>query len=323
MSNRPDCLTPSSAAAARLHEWLSSRMRTAPLSLPLTPFDASGDIDLEAFRLHLKTQLAANPAALIVCSGIGEFASLSLAEYGELVRLGVEVAAGTTPVIAGIGYRTAMALEFAWSAAEAGADGGLLMLSPLTSGPPDGVVEHVRMVSLGTSLPLVLSLGSRVRLPGRAVGALSEISSVIGVLDRVGDVVQVQGLRMVAPAHWLFINGATPAEMQARPYASVGVTAMASAVHSFAPEIAHSFFRGMQERDDDWVEEMLREFYLPFNELSDTEACYSVSLPKAAARLRGLEVGGVRSPLVDPTPEHLGSLAILLEKGLHLVAPGW
>jgi 5-dehydro-4-deoxyglucarate dehydratase len=119
----------------------------------------------------------------------------------------------------------------------------------------------------------------------------------------------------------LFINGATPAEVHARPYASIGVSATASAVHSFAPEIAHSFFLGMSEGDDHWVEELLREFYLPLSELTDIEAGYRISIPKAAARLRGQHVGGVRSPLVDPRPEHVASLAALLRKGLQLVAP--
>ena len=46
----------------------------------------------------------------------------------------------------------------------------------------------------------------------------------------------------------------------------------------------------------------------------------AVSLVKAGVRLRGLDVGPVRAPLVDPTPEHVERLAALLRHGLELVA---
>lgn len=41
---------------------------------------------------------------------------------------------------------------------------------------------------------------------------------------------------------------------------------------------------------------------------------------KAGARLGGTPVGGVRPPLVDPTPEHVERLADLLERGRRVVA---
>ena len=37
------------------------------------------------------------------------------------------------------------------------------------------------------------------------------------------------------------------------------------------------------------------------------------------ARLRGMDVGGVRAPLVDPTPQDEADLAELIETGLSLV----
>jgi 5-dehydro-4-deoxyglucarate dehydratase len=43
-----------------------------------------------------------------------------------------------------------------------------------------------------------------------------------------------------------------------------------------------------------------------------------VSLIKAGLRLRGLPVGSVRPPLVDPTPEQEVRLGAILESGLAL-----
>lgn len=44
-----------------------------------------------------------------------------------------------------------------------------------------------------------------------------------------------------------------------------------------------------------------------------------MSLVKAGVRLRGLNVGTVRPPLVEPAPEHLEELSGLIKSGLALV----
>lgn len=43
-----------------------------------------------------------------------------------------------------------------------------------------------------------------------------------------------------------------------------------------------------------------------------------MSLIKAGLRLRGLDVGSVRPPLVDPTPEQEARFGAILDAGLEL-----
>jgi 5-dehydro-4-deoxyglucarate dehydratase len=107
--------------------------------------------------------------------------------------------------------------------------------------------------------------------------------------------------------------------MQARAYATVGVPAYSSAVHAFAPEIAKAFFTALRAGDDETVNKLLRDFYVPLVELRDRVPGYAVSLVKAAARLRGLPVGPVRAPLTDPSPADLADLEKVLDAGLNLV----
>ncbi|MDF2575312.1 MAG: 5-dehydro-4-deoxyglucarate dehydratase, partial [Agromyces sp.] len=52
--------------------------------------------------------------------------------------------------------------------------------------------------------------------------------------------------------------------------------------------------------------------------LRDETPGFGVSLIKAGLRLRGLDVGSVRPPLVDPTREQEARLAEILETGLAL-----
>ena len=298
---------------------LESALAAGVLSFPLTAFDDSGAIDSEAFRVHLRHQLDAEPGALFACCGTGEFFSLAEDEYATLVAVAVEEAGGQVPVIAGVGYGWPQATRFAAAAVEAGADAGLLMPPYLVETSQAGIVAHVREVTRRTSLPLIVYQRAQLTLSVSAVRELADIESVLGLKDGHGDLDQVLRLRLAAPEDWLFFNGVATAEMQAQAYASIGVPAYSSAVHAFAPEIARAFFRALHRGDDDAMEELLRRFYLPLVELRDQGTGYAVSLIKAGARMRGAIVGPVRAPLTEPTPEHLRQLEQVLAAGLEVV----
>jgi len=298
---------------------LHERMSAGVLSFPLTSFTDRGELDPESFRAYFRTQLEADPAAVFVACGTGEFFSLTLDEYTEVVRIAVEETAHRVPVIAGVGYGWAMAAQFARVAEEAGADGALLLPHYLVKAPADGLVEQVRKVAEATSLPLIAYQRDYVTFDANAVSRLAKISGVIGLKDGHGDLDQLQRLRLAAPENFLFFNGVATAEMQARAYRAIGIPAYSSAVHAFAPEISKTFFGALRDGDESRVDELLRQFYQPFVELRDRCPGYAISLVKAAARLRGLPVGPVRAPLTDPSPDEVTTLKTLLSTGLDLV----
>lgn len=306
-------------------ERLRRGMSAGVLSFPLTAFDDQGAVDLDAFRTHLRGQLDAGPGAVFPCCGTGEFFSLAEDEYEALLGVAVEEADGRVPVVAGAGYGWAQASRFVAAAERAGADAVLLMPPYLVETPQSGFVAHVAEVAQRTSLPLIAYQRAQVKLTRETVGALAKIEGVVGIKDGHCDLDQLQRLRLAAPEDWLFFNGAATAELQARAYSSIGVPAYSSAVHAFAPEISHEFFRALHAGDDAGearVDELLREFYVPLVELRDKGTGYAVALVKAAARLRGRaegRVGPVRAPLADLPPEHLAELDALLSTGLALV----
>ncbi|MDT7674328.1 MAG: 5-dehydro-4-deoxyglucarate dehydratase, partial [Pseudonocardiales bacterium] len=81
-------------------------------------------------------------------------------------------------------------------------------------------------------------------------------------------------------------------------------------------EIANRFYRALSERDDPAIDALLTGFYLPLVALRDETPGFAVSLVKAAARLRGHRVGGVRPPLVEPTTDQLERLERIVDGGL-------
>ena len=310
--------TPRTERAAAVATDLGARMAQGVLSFPLTAFTADGELDLEGTRTHVRNQVAAGPAALFPACGTGEFFSLTVQEYEAVVRVAVEEA-GDLPVVGGVGYGWATAVQFAEAAVRAGASAGLVLPHYLTAAPQAGLVQQVREIAGRSELPLIVYQRGPVKFSAQSLVQIAALPTVIGVKDGHSDLDQLQRLRLVAPPDLLFFNGAATAEMQARAYRAIGIPAYSSAVHAFAPEIARAFYTALHADDDKAVERLLREFYWPLVELRDRGTGYAVSLVKAAARLRGEPVGPVRAPLVDPSAAETAELEQLLATGLRLV----
>ncbi|WP_327407269.1 5-dehydro-4-deoxyglucarate dehydratase [Streptomyces sp. NBC_01288] len=289
------------------------------LSFPLTSFHDDGSLDPAGFRIHVAARIATAPGAVFPACGTGEFFSLDEDEYRTVVTIAVEEAAGRVPVVAGVGYGWAQAARFARIAEEAGADALLVLPHYLVAAPQDGLVAQLEQLAARTRLPLIAYQRGQVAFTASSLKRIAAIPGVIGLKDGHSDLDRLQRLTLAAPEDFLFFNGASTAEIQARAYATVGVPAYSSAVHAFAPEIANAFFTALTDGDDKTVERLLRDFYVPLVELRDRVPGYAVSLVKAAARLRGQPVGPVRAPLTDPSAADLAELTTLLATGLDLV----
>ncbi len=298
---------------------LRDGMAGGVLSFPLTSFHDDGSLDADGFRTHVAARIATAPGAVFPACGTGEFFSLDEDEYRTVVTIAVEEAAGRVPVVAGVGYGWAQAARFARIAEEAGADALLVLPHYLVAAPQDGLVAQLEQLAARTRLPLIAYQRGQVAFTASSLKRIAAIPGVIGLKDGHSDLDRLQRLTLAAPEGFLFFNGASTAEIQARAYATVGVPAYSSAVHAFAPEIADAFFAALTDGDDKAVEKLLRDFYVPLVELRDRVPGYAVSLVKAAARLRGQPVGPVRAPLTDPSAADLAELTTLLATGLDLV----
>ena len=112
---------------ARSPERLKSAIGSGLLSFPVTHFTDEGAFAPLPYQDHIDYLVGHRPAALFAAGGTGEFFSLHLGEYESVVAAAVESAGGRLPVVAGVGYGTALAIEFAKRAEKAGADGILLL----------------------------------------------------------------------------------------------------------------------------------------------------------------------------------------------------
>ena len=113
---------------------MASNVGAGLLSFPVTHFSPQFEFQPKPYQEHVAWLLSHKPAGLFVAGGTGEFFSLTLSEFSTVVKAGVVQTKGQVPVIAGCGYGTAMAKEFAQAAEQAGAD-GILLLPPYLVAP--------------------------------------------------------------------------------------------------------------------------------------------------------------------------------------------
>lgn len=293
------------------------------LFFPVTPFTADGTIDHELLAAHVATGVEAGAGGVFPACGTGEFHALSASEAAAVTRTAVIAVAGRVPVIAGAGGPLGHAIEVAKAAADAGAD-GLLVLPPyLVGGTQAGLASYVEKIVEAASLPVIIYHRGSAQYSVETVRRLVANPKVVGFKDGTGDIGATQLIvRAVAEegrSDFAFFNGLLTAELTQGAYRGIGVPLYSSAAFAMAPDIANAYYRAYAEGDEARRLALLDGFYRPLVELRDETPGFGVSLIKAGLRLSGLAVGSVRAPLVDPTPAQEARLAEILAAGRALL----
>ncbi|MFE5617198.1 4-hydroxy-tetrahydrodipicolinate synthase [Streptomyces sp. NPDC056463] len=129
----------------------------------ITPFTATGGLDLDVAREHAAHLVSEGCDGVVLNGTTGESPTTTDAEKAALIEA-VREAVGPGPaVVAGVGTSdTRHTAELAREAEKAGAD-GLLVVTPYYSRPPQAAVEaHFLKVADATGLPVML-----YDIPGR------------------------------------------------------------------------------------------------------------------------------------------------------------
>lgn len=292
------------------------------LFFPVTPFAPHGEgVAVDVLAEHIAAGVARGPGGVFAACGTGEFPALSADEHATVVRTAVQTVAGRVPVLAGVGGPLGAAMQQAGRVSAAGANGVLLLPPYLTAGPD--LAGYVRAVAEAAGIPVIVYQRGAVVLDPATAVRLARIPGVVGLKDGLGDIDRMQrivlAVRREIGEEFTFFNGLPTAELTMPAYRGIGVRLYSSAVFAFAPEIAVAFNRAL-DCDRPLAARLIEEFYAPLVELRSEVPGYAVSLVKAAVRLRGLAVGPVRPPLVEPTAAHLDRLAGIIDAGLAVLA---
>ncbi|MGW8482078.1 5-dehydro-4-deoxyglucarate dehydratase [Microbacterium sp. NPDC055903] len=293
------------------------------LFFPVTPFTTDDAVEHDLLAQHVDRGVVAGAGGVFPACGTGEFHALSAAEASAVTRTAVAAVNGRVPVIAGAGGPLGHALEVARAAADAGAD-GLLVLPPyLVGGTQEGLISYVEAIAAASDLPVIVYHRGTAQYGVETVRRLATNPKVVGFKDGTGDIGTTQLIvRAVAETgrdDFAFFNGLLTAELTQGAYRGIGVPLYSSAAFAMIPEVANAFYRAYVDGDEARRLQILDAFYRPLVGLRDETPGFGVSLIKTGLRLNGLPVGSVRAPLVDPTPAQQDRLSAILEAGRALL----
>jgi 5-dehydro-4-deoxyglucarate dehydratase len=292
---------------------LAKKIGEGLLSFPVTHFTHEFAFDERPYREHISWLLEHKPAGLFAAGGTGEFFSLTLNEFSSVVRAAVEETAERVPVLAGCGYGTAMAKEFAKAAEDAGADGILLLPPYLVNSEAAGLAGHTEAVCAATKLGVIFYNRDNAIIDDVTLARLCErCPNLIGFKDGVGDIELMTRIFARLGDRLTYVGGLPTAETFALPYLEMGVTTYSSAIFNFLPKFAQEFYAAVRRRDHEKVYKDLREFVLPYIGIRNRRKGYAVSIVKAGMTAVRRPAGPVRLPLVDLNHAELDELTKLI-----------
>jgi 4-hydroxy-tetrahydrodipicolinate synthase len=285
------------------------------LTATVTPFDADGRVDYDAYR-ELCAFLVDNGSDGVVVNGTtGEASTLAEEERTGLIRAALEAIGDRATVVAGTGTNsTAHSIELTGHAQEAGAH-AVLVVTPYYNKPPQrGIVAHFEAVASATDLPVVA-----YNIPGRCViniepqtmTELAQIPNVKAVkqsnadLDQARHIVEL-GLDLYAGDDNLVL-----------PFVELGgLGGVCVHTHVVGPQVKE-MVRRFRAGDVEAARQLDDELAAAYELIGVVTGPIQI---KAALNLLGHDVGGVRLPLVEASEDEIAQVRSCLER-LRLVEP--
>lgn len=292
---------------------MARRIGEGLLSFPVTHFTEQYEFNEQPYRQHISWLLQHGPAALFAAGGTGEFFSLTLDEFSAVVAAATSETDGEVPVLAGCGYGTQTAKQFARAAEDVGADGLLLLPPYLVNAEPAGLIAHAEAVCASTKLGVIFYNRDNAILNESALEQLCDrCPNLVGFKDGVGDIELMTRIYARLGDRLTYVGGLPTAETFALPYLEMGVTTYSSAIFNFVPRFAQEFCAAVRSHDQPAVFTKLREFVLPYIAIRNRRKGYAVSIVKAGMNAVGRPAGPVRPPLTELDQKELDDLQKLI-----------
>jgi len=294
---------------------LKQALSSGLLSFPLTDFDANLQFNKAAYTKRLEWLMPYGATVLFAAGGTGEFFSLEPGEFTEVVRTAVDTCKGDTPIVAGAGGGTTLAIQYAQAAEKAGAQGILLLPHYLTEASQEGLINHVKAVCASVKIGVIVYNRAGMRLSPASLEQLAEqCPNLIGYKDGVGDIELMVSIRQRLGDRFSYLGGLPTAEVFAHAYRALGVPVYSSAVFNFIPKTAMEFYNAYAKGDLATTDRLIKDFFLPYLEIRNRGHGYAVSIVKAGATIIGHSAGPVRPPISDLKPAEVEDLRALIAK---------
>lgn len=271
----------------------------------VTPFNEEG-VNFKKLEEILEWHISNKTDAIIVCGTTGEASTMSEQERKETIKFTVEVVKGRIPVIAGTGTNnTKASVEMSKWADSIGVD-GLLVITPYYNKTTQrGCIEHFKVIANAVTKPIIVyNVPSRTgfNITPVTLLELSKIDNIAAVKEASSDIVQIAEIAHLCGDKLDIYSGN---DDQIVPILSLGGKGVISVVGNILPGDTHNivekYFKGDQ----------IDALKLQLKMLPLIKALFIETNPipvKTAMNLMGMEVGGLRLPLIDMSDKNLEAL---------------
>lgn len=295
---------------------MMSKSFRGTFTVMITPFDASGAIDLAATASFVDWQIASGIHGLVPLGSTGEFLSLTDPERSAVARTVIETAAGRVPVLIGTGAESTIdVIRYSREAEAMGAD-GVMIIPPFYSTPTeDELFEHYRRIGEALSIPIMIynnPATANVDLTPRIVERLSRIDNVRYIKESTMDVTRIRDILELCSDRMTVFGGIMGFESflaGAEGWVAVGSNVM--------PREMADIFTLCSDRKDIEGARAIYKQVLPLIRLVGGHRYVSAS--KAALAAMGRYVGEPRTPRLPlPQSEIAEMREALVRSGVHL-----
>jgi 4-hydroxy-tetrahydrodipicolinate synthase len=281
------------------------------LTAMVTPFDQNGIIDFEATKALVNHLIENGSDGLVIAGTTGESPTLTTDEKVELFKFVVNVVEGRVPVIAGTGSNnTKASISLTRLAEEAGVD-GIMLVTPYYNKPSqEGMYQHFKAIAEATSLSIML-----YNIPGRSVVnmsvetivRLSKIENIVCIKEASGDLDTMAQIISETASDFTLYSGDDGLTVPVLAIGGAGIVSVAShIIGNEMQDMINSFKNG----------DIVKASTLHRNLLPLMKALFAAPNPtpvKAALNMRGINVGGVRLPMVALNSEETKVLQSVLQ----------
>lgn len=287
------------------------------LTAMVTPFKEDLSVDSDRAIELAKRLIEQGNDGLIVSGTTGESPTLTKPEKLALFK-SIKAALPNNSIVAGTGsYDTKASIELSKAAADCGVD-GLLLVTPYYNKPAQSMIlRHFLEIAEATELPIMLyNIPSRcgVEIAPETLAKLAQHPRIVAVKQSLPDVDQIIDLQSRVKADgstfWQY-SGDDTHTLSIMAAGGCGVVSVAAhVVAKEMKEMIELFLTGKVLEAADIQTRI-------FNITKGLFATTNPVLPKAALKLQGFPVGGLRPPVYEATEEDIAKLKPLLaELGL-------
>lgn len=273
----------------------------------VTPFHPDGSVNYDKLDELIDFHCAGGTDSIIICGTTGESSTLTEEEHMECIKFTIQQAKGRIPIIAGTGSNcTRTATEMSKEAADAGADGLLLVTPYYNKATQQGLIAHYKTIASEAKAPIILySVASRTGVniePSTVATLVKETENIVAVKEASGNIAQVARIMELTDCKVDLYSGN---DDQIVPLLALGGKGVISVLSNIAPRETHDICAKFFDGDIAGS----RDLQLKALPLVDQLFCEVNPIPvKKAMNLMGMEVGNLRMPLTELTEVHTETL---------------